>query len=213
MAFRAVQPAPPNEGSTPPRAPGALGRPRSAVVHASILTAAIALVREQGYDAVTMEAIASRAGVGKATVYRRWAGKESLIAEAILRLTDDAMQVPDTGSTAGDVALLMRVAQAMYADPSTPMLLSGLVAAMARSATIADAVRSSFVARWRSATRAVLSRGIARGELARDTDLDLALDLLGGPAFHRTLIGGERIDDAFMRAVTGVVLRGLAPGA
>src|SRR6476469_1608721 len=118
----------------PRRAPG---RPRSDAAHDAILTAAIALVREVGYDAVTMDGIAARAGVGKATVYRRWASKEALVVEAlggILR----AIPVPDTGTTRGDLLALLRVALAMYGDPATGMLLSGLVAAMARSAPIAD---------------------------------------------------------------------------
>lgn len=188
-----------------------LGRPRSELAHAAILDAAIALVREVGYDAVTIDAIAARAGVGKATVYRRWAGKETLVAEAIQRLMNDAMRVPDTGSTDGDVRALMRVTQGMYADSSTPLLLSGLVAAMARSSPIAEAVRSSFVARWQDSMRTVLARGIVRGDIGHDTNLDLALDLLSGPAFHRMLIGGRDIDDPFVRGVVDVVLRGLAP--
>jgi AcrR family transcriptional regulator len=187
------------------------GRPRSEAAHQAILAAAVALVREVGYDAVTMDAIAARAGVGKATVYRRWAGKEALLSEAIQHLMSDAMRVPDTGSTPGDVRALMRVAQAMYADPATPVLLSGLVAAMARSDVIARAVRSSFVASWRDAMRAVLERGVARGDLRPATDLELALDLLSGPPLHRALIGGRRIDDAFVRGVVTVVLRGLSP--
>ena len=186
------------------------GRPRSEAAHDAILDAAITLVREVGYDAVTIEGIAARAGVGKATLYRRWSGKETLVVEAIERLTSVAMRVPDTGSTAGDVRVLMRVVQAMYADPSTPLLLSGLVAAMARSASIASAVRSSFVANWRDAMRAVLVRGTTRGDIAPGVDLELALDLLSGAAFHRALIGGGRIDDAFMRGVVHIVLRGLA---
>ena len=187
------------------------GRPRSDAVHGAILDATVALIREVGYDVVTMEAIAARAGAGKATLYRRWDSKEELVAEAIQRLMSDAMRVPDTGTTVGDVRKLMRVTQGMYGDPATPMLLSGLVAAMARSDRIARTVRSSFVGSWRSAMRAVLSRGIARGDLRSTVGLDLALDLLAGPPFHRALIGGRRIDERFMRNVIEVVLRGLAP--
>lgn len=198
-----------SEGAPPPAR--GRGRPRSAAANGAILDASIALVRELGYDAVSMDGIAARAGVGKATVYRRWDGKETLVAEAIQRLMSEAMRVPDTGATAGDVRALMRVAEGMYGDPATPMLLSGLVAAMARSERIARAVRSSFVASWRDAMRVVLARGVLRGDLRRSVDLELALDLLSGPPLHRALIGGRRIDRAFMRGVVDVVLRGLAP--
>ena len=186
------------------------GRPRSPAAHAAILTAAIALVREVGFDAVSIEAIAVRAGVGKATIYRRWDGKETLVAEAITHLMSSAMHPPDTGTTRGDVTALMRITKGMYADPATPLLLSGLVAAMARSEPIAQAVRGGFVASWRNAMRVVLKRGIARGDL-RQIDIELATDLLAGAALHRSLIGGKRIDDRFMRGVVDVVLRGLQP--
>ena len=187
------------------------GRPRSPAAHRAILGATVALIRELGYDAVTMEAIAARAGVGKAALYRRWDGKEALAAEAIQALMGSALRVPDSGTTAGDLRQLMRVATGMYGDPATPLLLSGLVAAMARSEPIAHAVRSSLVAAWNHALRAVLARGVTRGDLRRSTDLDLAIDLLSGPPFHRALLGGRRIEDAFMRGVVDVVLRGLAP--
>lgn len=192
-----------------PRAPG---RPRSPEVHDSILAAAIALIREVGYDAVTMEGIASRAGVGKATLYRWWPGKELLVVEALGRIMR-GVQAPDTGTVADDVAALMHAAAVMYRDPATSALLSGLVAAMARHAAVADAVRSGFVAVWRDRMRDVLRRGLRRGELRRGLDVELALDLLAGPPFYRFLMLGLPIDDRFVRAVTATVLRGLAPDA
>jgi AcrR family transcriptional regulator len=186
------------------------GRPRSEEAHGAILEAAIALIREVGYDAVTMDGIAARAGVGKATVYRRWKQKETLVAEAIQRIVA-AIPAPDTGTTAGDLRVLMHAAEAMYGDPATSALLSGLVAAMARSEPIAAAVRGGFVATWNDAVRRVLERGIARGDLRPGLDLDLALDLLAGPPFHRFLIGGRQVDARLTHAVVDAVLRGLAP--
>ncbi|HKG93951.1 MAG TPA: TetR/AcrR family transcriptional regulator [Gemmatimonadaceae bacterium] len=185
------------------------GRPRSEEAHAAILDASIALIREMGYDAVTMEAIAARAGVGKATVYRRWTSKELLVTEAVGRIVS-TIPVPDTGSAEGDVLVFMRAATSMYRDPATSALLSGLVAAMARSERVAGAVRMGFVARWREGVRLVLRRGVARGELRADVDVELALDVLAGPAFYRYLMLGVAIDDRFTRAVVSTVLRGLA---
>jgi AcrR family transcriptional regulator len=186
------------------------GRPRSEEAHGAILDAAIALVREVGYDAVAMEAIAARAGVGKATVYRRWPGKETLIAEALERLMRAALPVPDTGTVAGDLAVLMRVVLGMYHDPATGPLLSGLVAAMARSERIAGAVRGGFIAAWHDAARQVLRAGVARGELRPDLDARLAVDLLAGPLFYRFLIGGELPDEPLARDVVAAVLRAFA---
>jgi AcrR family transcriptional regulator len=168
------------------------------------------LTREVGYDALSMEAIAARAEVGKATVYRRWKTKEALVVEAIGRIVS-ATPLPDTGSTEDDLRVLMRSTVAMYRDPATSELLSGLVAAMARSEPIARAVRSGFHGTRRDALRRVLERGVARGELREGLDLELVLDLLGGPLLYRALITGGPIDERVSRAVIQIVLRGLAP--
>jgi AcrR family transcriptional regulator len=186
------------------------GRPRSEQAHAAILDAAVALIREVGYDAVAMETIAARAGVGKATVYRWWVSKELLVTEAIGRIVS-TIAAPDTGRVEGDVLALMRATMAMYRDPASGALLSGLVAAMARSERVADAVRSGFVARWRDVMRVVLRRAAARGELRANADVEVAIDLLSGPPFYRYLMLGLPIDEPFTRAVVGTVLRGLAP--
>ena len=150
------------------------GRPRSEEAHDAILTAAVALIREVGYDAVTMEGIAARAGVGKATVYRRWKSREALVVEAVGQIVAAAPD-PDTGRVEEDLMRLMHSTLAMYADPASAALLSGLVAAMARSEPIAHAVRTGFVGMRLAAMRRALERGIARGELRAETDVELWL--------------------------------------
>jgi AcrR family transcriptional regulator len=186
----------------------ARGRPRDAAADTAILDAAIALIRDVGYDAVTMDGIAERAGVGKATVYRRWSAKEPLVVEAIGGIMN-SMPVPDTGTLAGDVRGLLRSASRMYADRATRQLLTGLVAAMARNDAIARAVREGFAGTWRDAMAQVLRRGVTRGELRPGIDVALATNLLSGPLFHRFLIDGEPVDERFTRRVADVVLRGL----
>lgn len=186
------------------------GRPRSAAAHAAILDAAIALVRESGYDALAMEAIAARAGVGKTTVYRRWPSKELLVAEAVERIVL-AVPAPDAGRVADDVLALMHRTRRMYEDPGTASLLPALVAAMARSARVAEAVRAGMGAAWQGAMGAVLRRGVERGELRPDADVALALDLLAGPLLYRYLWLGAPIDEAYVRAVVAAVLDHLRP--
>ena len=191
-------------------APARRGRPRSAAAHEAILAAAVALIRESGYDALAIEAIAARAGVGKTTVYRWWPNKELLAAEAVERMVL-AIPVPDTGSVGGDVLALMRVTVRMYADPGTVTLLPALVAAMARSARVAEAVRGGMVAGWHGAMGTVLRRAVARGELRADADVALALELLAGPLFYRYLMLGAPVDEPYVTAVVASVLRALAP--
>lgn len=188
------------------------GRPRSEEAHDAILDASLALIREVGFDALAMDAIAARAGVGKATVYRRWKSKELLVVEAIGRIVR-AVPDPDTGSTEADLMVLMNATLRMYADPATAALLSGLVASMARSEPIARAVRGGFVGMRREALRRVLRRAIGRGELRADTDLELALDLLSGPLLYRYLVSGQAVDEPLARGAVHAVLRAFAPSA
>ena len=182
------------------------GRPRSAEAHAAILDAAIALTREVGYDALSIEGIAVRACVGKATVYRRWRSREALVAEAVGKLIA-RIPPPNTGTTAGDLNRLMRSTLALYADSATGPLLSGLVAAMARSRMIAAAVRSGPVAAWRDAARHVLQRAVARGDLRRDLDLEIAIDMLAGPLFYRYLLTGAPVDRPLANKIVQAVTR------
>ncbi len=184
------------------------GRPRSQEAHDAILKATIQLLREVGYDALAMDAIATRAGVGKATVYRRWKSKELLVCEALEQLLR-TIPVPDTGSTRGDLLELMRVQQGLYADPATGPILSGLVAAMARSERLAKAVRLGFHAARREALVVVLRRGIKRRDLRRSLDLELAMDVFNGPLFYRFLFTGKPLDEALCRGVVDVLLKGL----
>lgn len=180
------------------------------MAHDAILRASITLIREVGYDAVSMDAIAARAGVGKATVYRRWKSKETLVCDALeqmmLRLPG-----PDTGTTRGDLLALMRDQQSLYSDPATSGLLSGLVAAMHRSKPIARVVRSTFHAARKAAMVEVLQRGVRRGDLKKKVDLELALDLFNGPLFYRFLFTGLPIDDRLARGVVDALLTALGP--
>lgn len=197
--------------AAPPTGRRGPGRPRSDAAHDAILAASIELIREIGYDAVTMDGIAERAGVGKATIYRRWKEKETLVTEAVGRIVQ-RMTEPDTGSVEGDLLVLMRGDAQLYADPASRLLLSGLVAAMARSTPIARAVRDGFVATRRGAMRRVIERGAARGELRKPLDVELMLDLLNGVPFYRYLITDGPIDDRLVRNLVKAVVRAFAAG-
>ena len=185
-----------------------LGRPRSAAAHQAILEAVISLIREVGYDAVTMEGIAERAGVAKATLYRRWNAKEILVADALEQIAVSVAR-PDTGTLRGDVLAVMRSSGGMYRDPASVALLSGLVAAIARSETIAAAFRGGFVAARRSALRHVLERWRDRGELRADVNLEILMDMINGPLFYRFLMRGETVSDEVIQASLDVLLSGI----
>ena len=157
-----------------------------------------------------MDDVASRAGVGKATIYRRYRSKDELIAAAIAGLVSE-ISIPDTGRTRDDLVVLMRGAVDVYRGSVEAAVMPSLVEAMRRDPELARLVREGFLARRRVALRAVLDRGIDRGDLRRDLDIDLALDVLAGPLFYRLLITGGPIDDRLADGIVELILRGFAP--
>jgi AcrR family transcriptional regulator len=185
------------------------GRPRSEAAHQAILAAVIPLIQKVGYDAFSIEALAAAAGVGKATIYRRWASKEDLVVEAAAHFVG-GIATPDLGSLRADFAEVLRVNAALHFDAATPAFLSSLLAAMARSPRIAAAVRGGFVAAREAALREVLGRAQARGELPADLDLELAVEVCAGPLLYRALVSGRRTDERVLAALADLLIAGLA---
>jgi hypothetical protein len=105
----------------------------------------------------------------------------------------------------------MREAVAVYADPIHGGVMSSLVGAMRQQPELARAVRDGFLAGRREALRAVLDRGVARGDLRADLDFELALDVLGGALFYRLLITGGPLDEQLVEGIAELILRGFAP--
>lgn len=190
------------------RTPAAPGRPRSEQANQAILQAVLELVAERGYQGLTMEAIAERAGVGKATLYRRWSSPDAVLeaaSEAFVR----EIGVPDTGTIRGDLLALLHGAIQVYRG-LPGRVMPGLVSAMAQNPRLASSVREGFLASRRAALRAVVERGIRRGELRPDTDVEITLDLVGGPLMYRLLVTGGPVDDSVAETVVDSVLTGIA---
>jgi AcrR family transcriptional regulator len=187
-----------------------MGRPRDERADRAILDATLELMAEAGARGLRMDDVAGRAGVGKATIYRRYRSKDELITAAVAGLVSE-IAVPDTGRTRGDLLALMRGAVDVYRRSVEAAVMPSLVEAMSRDAELARLVREGFLARRRSALRAVLDRGIERGDLRADLDIDLVLDVLGGPLFYRLLITGGPIDERLADGVAELILRGFAP--
>lgn len=186
------------------------GRPRSREATEAILAAVIDLLADGGFEAVTMERVAARAGVGKTTIYRRWSSKESLLRAAVVSVVRGTA-IPNTGRVREDLLALERDAVSAYRG-KPGRLLPGLVSAMAHDPALAATVRDDLLRSRRAALRTVLRRGVERGELRSGMDLELALDCLSGPLFHRLLITGGSLDDDVAEGVVEVVLDGLAGG-
>ncbi len=180
---------------------------RSPLAHRAIIAAAQALLAERGYERLTIEAVAARAGVGKQTIYRWWRSKAELVLEAYLTATLERVPPPpDTGSVRRDVHKLMESHVTAMAGPGVSKVVAGLIAAAQHDPALAEGFRREVVATRRRIMRAILERGRDRGEIRSGTDLDLAVDMLHGPTFYRLLLSGAPLDRTFARRLTDQVL-------
>ena len=119
--------------------------------------------------------------------------------------------IPDTGSTEKDLLALMHDAVQVYGNAPAAQAMPALIAAMNRNPTLAQSTREGFLAARRGALQQVLERGIERGDLRSDLDVELALDVLGGPLFYRLLVTGGPIDTRLAEGVVDLLLHGFAP--
>jgi AcrR family transcriptional regulator len=188
-----------------------MGRPRDARADRAILEATRELIAELGLYEFRTEDVAARAGVGKGAIYRRYRSKDELVTAAIAALVTEEIVVPDTGSTRGDLLLLMQEAVELYRGSLARRLMPNLISAIAQKPELARAVRDVFLAGRRAALAEVLRRGVARADLRPDLDLELALDVLGGPLFYRLLVTGGPIDEQLAEGVADLILRGFSP--
>ena len=157
-----------------------------------------------------MDDVADRAGVGKATIYRRYRSKDELVSDAVATLVSE-ITIPDSGSTRTDLLVLMTQAVKLYSGSLAAGLMPSVLAEASRNPELASTVRERFLAGRRAALSAVLQRGVRRGDLRRGLDLELALDVLGGAIFYRLLVTGGPIDDRLAEGIVELVLRGFAP--
>lgn len=169
------------------------GRPRNEDCDRAIVAAVLELLVEDGFGKLTMEGVASRAGVGKATVYRRWDTKEALVVHAVhARCVDDA-EPPSTGSARGDVLEMLR--QFLSRAQRHGNVMQAFAAEQGRYPELAETFRTTFLAGKRAATREIVRRGVASGELPSDTDVELVGDVGAAILWHRLTVTGEPLDD------------------
>ena len=188
----------------PGRAPG---RPRCPVTHQAILDCANALLEEIGFANMSVEGIAARAGVGKATIYRRWPNKASVVMDAFLAATAKEIAFPDTGSAREDIRRQMRSVVKVLNGPRGRTIAT-LIGVVQSDHELADAFRTRFVAVRRGEAKAVVQRGIASGEFKPDMDLESILDCLYGPLYFRLLIGHDKASAKYADQLVDLVLRG-----
>ncbi len=187
---------------------GARGRPRSEKARWAILLAAGELLERDGFAAVTMEKIAERAGVSKATIYRWWPNKAAVMTESFLELAIPDVSPVDTGSVREDLRLRLRGLAHVLAGRSG-RFITVLIAESQTDSEMAEALRTHWIAARRRETRPLLRRGIDRGELRSDLDLEVAIDALYGPVYWRMLTGYAPLSDDFVDRLVEHVMVGL----
>jgi AcrR family transcriptional regulator len=185
------------------------GRPRSEVSRLSILRSTLKLLKQDGgFSELSIEAIASDANVGKTTVYRWWPTKAALVADAFSTSADQELRFPNTGSVQRDMSLQMRRLIRIFRS-KRGKVVAALLAGGQSDPELIEAFRERFLWPRRKQAYQTLQRGIDRGELPSDSDLDLVLDSLYGPIYMRFLIRHDKLDESFADEICALVLKGL----
>jgi AcrR family transcriptional regulator len=188
---------------------GQRGRPRSQEADRAILTATADLLASRGLAAISIEEIAARAGVGKATIYRRWPSKGLLALDAFVASFQAQQPLPDTGTLRGDMIAALTLWVRAVTETAMGAMLTGLIAEAQHDPSLRAAWRERVLEPLRSQHRIMLDRAMARGEIAATVDREVVLDLFFGAAQHRLLLGHLPLSGDFIAEVVDVILNGI----
>jgi AcrR family transcriptional regulator len=188
---------------------GLRGRPRSDRVHRAILDAARELLIRDGFTRLRLEHVAAAAGVGKATIYRRWPTKEDLAQALLQDLASPHLSIDDVGDTRAEMLAAVTNPMRAITDTNFGPVILALMSQIAGNPKLGDPFRQTVVAARRDAVAEMIARGIARGDLCPEADPDVATELLVGPVYFRLVFGGK-LDDEFANTIVDNVMRGYA---
>src|SRR3982074_2843830 len=183
------------------------GRPRKSSTGHAILKATREILGRSGVHGLTVEGVAARSGVAKTTIYRRWRSKEDLALAALLEvIQQEPPALPHAGSTRTALSAYLRRLVDNLNVRLYGRIVRGLISDLGVDAQLAEGFRARVLARGVAAVRELLQRGIERGELRRDLDLEIAIDLLLGPIYYRLAISGEPLNDTFVDRLVRAVM-------
>ena len=184
--------------------------PRSARTEKAILDAARELLAEGGVRELTVEGVAARSGVAKTTIYRRWRGKNELALAVLIDMVEKVVSTPDLGDTRAELVSFVDAAVKILGSTLMGRVMQGLVSDLATDPDLARAFRERVVAMRIGEVRRLIERGIERGDLRPDTDIELAHELLFGPIYYRLLLSGAPLEDRLAGRVVDAVLPAFA---
>ncbi|MFB9991901.1 TetR/AcrR family transcriptional regulator [Deinococcus oregonensis] len=199
---------------SPVRTPTPSGRKRNPQLDGLLLDAALDILADIGPTALTMDLVASRAGAGKATIYRRWSSKAELITEALAHFRStqvDLGALPDTGTLRDDLLSLFRPQSPDEAERRM-RIMTGLASLLTHEQAFAADVHTAVVQPWAQAHLALMQRAQVRGEISATADLLTLSQVVPAMAAYRSLIQRQPFDLAFLEPlVDGVLLPALRP--
>lgn len=163
-----------------------------------------------GYGKLSIDAIARRAGTGKAAIYRRWPSKQAMTVALVSGVAVTAIPVPDTGSLRGDIHGFLLEAHAAMGHPLARTILPDLLAEATRTTAFAEALQVTIRGPRRASAARLLQRAIDRGELPQDTDIELGLDFLAGPLYWRQIVVRLPFADNYLECVTDKIIAALS---
>lgn len=188
---------------------------RTARTRAAVRDATQAELAEHGYAGLTVEAVATRSGIHKTTLYRRWGGVDGLIVDALAQADEDDWLPPDAGSFEQDLLGLARAVLATFADPVAAAAPTAFIAAAFQSERAATALHDFFAERHRR-SEAVVTRAVTRGDVPAGTDAGAVVKAAVAPLYYRVLLAGESPTEEMARqsaeavahaAVAGIYVR------
>lgn len=183
----------------------ARGRPRDSKRHTAVLDAAFSVLQREGYAAATIERIAAEAGVAKQTIYRWWKGKAPLFMEVLARKAGQSVDLPDTGSFHSDLAALLSGTFAAVSGTLRP-LMRALAVELLQDENFAATMRDVFVQRRRANVRALVQKGLGRGELPAETDVELVCDFVFGTMWYRLMFDHAPLDEAAAKQLASAAM-------
>ncbi|HEY1619078.1 MAG TPA: TetR/AcrR family transcriptional regulator [Streptosporangiaceae bacterium] len=192
---------------------GKRGRPRSETARQAILAAAGDLMLSGGLPAATMDAIAARAGVSKATIYKWWPSRGAVALDGFLDRVAGTLSIPEGSTAAGALTWQIGALVAIFRDTTAGPLMRALVAAAQSDPDIARSLRERWLAPRRAVTLDILRSGVQRGEIRADVDLEAVTDELFAPVYHRLFFGHAPLHDHLAPVIVAQLMTGIAPAA
>lgn len=175
------------------------------------MTATLRLLKTKSLRDITIEEIAQKAGVGKATIYKWWPSKAYVALDAFLRKMFKTVPTPDTGSAQTDFAEQLHAVMTFYTSP-TGRIFSQFMAEGQSDPKFAALFRQRFLQPRREAVGTILDRGIKRGEINRKIDREIILDLIYGPTIFRLLAGHGPLNEKEAKAMISAIFSGIGAG-